>query len=66
MLKSAEATSKAAEAKKEQTRMEKYQTYLRLLDKDTSNFSEAKLKSCAIGNLQLDSGFLCAKAKTAV
>ncbi|EEC83515.1 hypothetical protein OsI_29094 [Oryza sativa Indica Group] len=44
MLKSVEATSKSAEAKKEYTRMEKYQTYLKLLDKDTSNFSDAKLK----------------------
>ncbi|KAL6614841.1 hypothetical protein ACP70R_037111 [Stipagrostis hirtigluma subsp. patula] len=44
LFKSAEATAKSAEAKKEQTRMEKYQTYLKLLYKDTSQYSEAKLK----------------------
>jgi hypothetical protein len=44
VLKSAEATTKSAEAKKEQTRMEKYKTYLKLLDKDTANFSDAKIK----------------------
>uniref|UniRef100_A0A0E0P5W7 Uncharacterized protein n=1 Tax=Oryza rufipogon TaxID=4529 RepID=A0A0E0P5W7_ORYRU len=44
ILKFAEARSKSAETKKEQTRMEKYHTHLKLLDKDTSNFSDAKLK----------------------
>ena len=44
VLKSTEETTKSVEAKKEQTRMEKYQTYLKLLDKDTANFSDAKLK----------------------
>ena len=44
ILKSTEATSKSAEAKNEHARMGKYQTYLKLLEKDTSNFSEAKLK----------------------
>jgi hypothetical protein len=44
MEKSAEAIVKSAEAKKEHARAEKYQTYLKLLDRDTSNFSEAKLR----------------------
>uniref|UniRef100_A0A0E0NDV9 Uncharacterized protein n=1 Tax=Oryza rufipogon TaxID=4529 RepID=A0A0E0NDV9_ORYRU len=44
VLKSTEETTKSVEAKKEQTRMEKYQTYLKLLEKDTANFSDAKLK----------------------
>uniref|UniRef100_A0A0D9VEI8 No apical meristem-associated C-terminal domain-containing protein n=1 Tax=Leersia perrieri TaxID=77586 RepID=A0A0D9VEI8_9ORYZ len=42
VLKSAEATTKLAEAKKEQARVEKYMTYLNLLEKDTLSFSEAK------------------------
>lgn len=51
LLKSAEATLVAAEAKKEKARAQKekaraakYQTYCKLLDKDTSNYNEAKLK----------------------
>uniref|UniRef100_A0A0E0IIE1 Uncharacterized protein n=1 Tax=Oryza nivara TaxID=4536 RepID=A0A0E0IIE1_ORYNI len=44
VLKSTEETTKSVEAKKEQTRMEKYHTYLKLLEKDTANFSDAKLK----------------------
>lgn len=51
LLKSAEATLISAEAKKEKAtakkekaRAEKYQTYLKLLEKDTSNYNEARLK----------------------
>jgi hypothetical protein len=44
MEKSAEAIVKSVEAKKEHAKAEKYQTYLKLLDRDTSNFSEAKLR----------------------
>lgn len=39
LLKSAEATAKSAEAKREQIRMEKWQAYIKLEEKDTSNFS---------------------------
>ncbi|KAL6896815.1 hypothetical protein ACP4OV_007387 [Aristida adscensionis] len=42
--KTAEAAAKSAEAKKEQTKMERLQTYLKLLDKDTSGYSEARLR----------------------
>jgi phage terminase Nu1 subunit (DNA packaging protein) len=37
------ATTKLVEAKKDKTRMENYQTYLKLVEKDTVNFSDAKL-----------------------
>uniref|UniRef100_A0A0E0DR78 No apical meristem-associated C-terminal domain-containing protein n=1 Tax=Oryza meridionalis TaxID=40149 RepID=A0A0E0DR78_9ORYZ len=44
LLKAAEATLIGAEAKKEKARVEKYQMYLKLMEKDTSTFSEAKPK----------------------
>ena len=44
LLKSAEATAKSAEAKREQIRMEKWQAYIKLEEKDTSNFSGEKLR----------------------
>ena len=40
----AEAKKEKATAKKEKARAEKYQMYLKLMEKDTSTFSEAKLK----------------------
>uniref|UniRef100_A0A0D3HWE9 No apical meristem-associated C-terminal domain-containing protein n=1 Tax=Oryza barthii TaxID=65489 RepID=A0A0D3HWE9_9ORYZ len=40
----AEAKKEKAIAKKEKARAEKYQMYLKLMEKDTSTFSEAKLK----------------------
>lgn len=44
LLKSAEATAKSAEAKQEQIRMEKWQPYIKLEEKDTFNFSGEKLR----------------------
>ncbi|XP_052137632.1 glutathione S-transferase T3-like [Oryza glaberrima] len=44
LLKSAEAATKSAEAKREQIRMEKWQTYIKLEERDTSKFSPTKLR----------------------
>jgi DNA topoisomerase VI subunit B len=44
MQKWTEATSESTKAKQEQTRRDLYQTYAKLLDKDTSNFTEKQLK----------------------
>lgn len=41
---SAEAKKEKARAKKDKAKAEKYKTYLKLMEKDTSNYSEAKLK----------------------